>query len=286
MSNPFPRYRILESLGRGGMGEVFLADDHQLERKVAIKFLPDDCRTIRSPGGGSSGRRSRRRRSTIRSSARFTSSPRSMAGRASSWSMSPGQTLETRLASGPLAPAEAIQIAAEVAEALEQAHARRILHRDLKPSNLMLTPEGHVKVMDFGLAKRVQVEDPGAHGYALWASAYNHWFSMRRREQADTALRAAELLRSTDDLWNLADALTLFQMASVFQGRLDGVAQFEEETETLTQRQRQHGSCAVRSDCPRSAGLVHRGGSRPVRGSGAPLREDLRPGGHAVGCVL
>ena len=70
-----------------------------------------------------------------------------------------GETLAQRLAKGPLAPAQAIQIAAEVAAALVEAHARRILHRDLKPANLMLTEQGHVKVMDFGLAKRLQ--DPG-----------------------------------------------------------------------------------------------------------------------------
>ena len=59
---------------------------------------------------------------------------------------------------------------------------------------------------------------------------------MRRPEQADTALRAAELLRSAGDLWNMADALTVFQLASVFRGRLDGVARFEEETENLVRR--------------------------------------------------
>ena len=78
--------------------------------------------------------------------------------------------------------------------------------------------------------------DPRAHGVALRTTAYNHWFCMRRPEQADTALRAAELLRSTGDLWNMADALTLFQLASVYRGCLDGVARFEEETADLVQR--------------------------------------------------
>ncbi len=64
-----------------------------------------------------------------------------------------GQTLHQRLAAGPLAFAECLRIAAEMADALEAAHARRIVHRDLKPSNVMLTPQGHVKVMDFGLAR-------------------------------------------------------------------------------------------------------------------------------------
>ena len=60
--------------------------------------------------------------------------------------------------------------------------------------------------------------DPRAHGEALWATAYNHWFCMRRREQADTALRAAELLRAEGDLWNMADVLALFKWRPSFRG--------------------------------------------------------------------
>ena len=65
-----------------------------------------------------------------------------------------GETLRDKLAEGPLPLKEALQTTAEIAEALEAAHKRTIVHRDLKPSNIMFTPEGHVKVMDFGLAKR------------------------------------------------------------------------------------------------------------------------------------
>ena len=156
MSTPFPRYRILESLGRGGMGEVFLADDTQLERKVAIKFLPDDLQD--DPVA-------RARFEREAKSAAALDHPyickiyefATLNGRAAIvMEHVAGQTLESRLASGPLAPAEAIQLAAEVVEALVEAHSRRILHRDLKPANLMLSEQGHVKVMDFGLAKRLQ----------------------------------------------------------------------------------------------------------------------------------
>ena len=159
MSTPFPRYRILSSLGKGGMGEVFLADDTQLERKVAIKFLPDELQEDRV----ALGRFEREAKSAaaldhpfickIHEFTKIDGRPCIVMEHVA------GQTLESRLAGGPLAPAEAIQIAAEIAEALTEAHARRILHRDLKPANLMLTEQGHVKVMDFGLAKRMH--DPG-----------------------------------------------------------------------------------------------------------------------------
>ena len=157
--SPSPRYRILEILGRGGMGEVFLADDTQLERKVAIKFLPDELQN--DPIA-----RARFEREAKSAAARdhpFICKIYEFAkvdGRAAIvMEHVAGQTLESRLASGPLAPAEAIQIGAEVAEALTEAHARRILHRDLKPANLMLTEQGHVQVMDFGLAKRMREPD-------------------------------------------------------------------------------------------------------------------------------
>ncbi len=159
MSTPSPRYRILSSLGTGGMGEVFLADDTQLERKVAIKFLPEALQ--HDPVAR--GRFEREAKSAAALDHPFICKIYEVAevdGRACIvMEHVAGQTLEATLDAGPLAPAQAIQIAAEIVEALELAHARRILHRDLKPSNLMLTPEGHVKVMDFGLAKRMR--DPG-----------------------------------------------------------------------------------------------------------------------------
>ena len=154
-----PRDRILSTLGKGGMGEVFLADDTQLERKVAIKFLPDELQD----DPVARARFEREARSAAALDHPFICKIYEVAevdGRACIvMEHVAGQTLEATLETGRLSPAQAIQIAAEVAEALELAHARRILHRDLKPSNLMLTPEGHVKVMDFGLAKRMR--DPG-----------------------------------------------------------------------------------------------------------------------------
>ena len=153
MSTPSPRYLILSSLG---MGEVFLAEDAMLERKVAIKFLPEALQS----DAVALARFEREAKSAAALDHPYICKIYELAtmdGRgAIVMEHVAGQTLERVLAAGPLAPAQAIQIAAEVAEALVEAHARRILHRDLKPANLMLTEQGHVKVMDFGLAKRLQ----------------------------------------------------------------------------------------------------------------------------------
>ena len=73
----------------------------------------------------------------------------------------PGETLKDQLEKDPLPPKDTLAKATEIAEALEAAHERNIVHRDLKPSNIMITPDGHVKVLDFGLAKRLTPADGG-----------------------------------------------------------------------------------------------------------------------------
>ena len=154
MSDSSSRYRILSSLGKGGMGEVFLADDTQLGRKVAIKFLTEALEqdpTARE-------RLHREARSAAALDHPYICQIHELAdidGRTGIvMEHVSGETLQARLRRSPLAAKEALQIAAEIAEALEEAHKHRVVHRDLKPSNVMLTEQGHVKVMDFGLAKR------------------------------------------------------------------------------------------------------------------------------------
>ena len=148
MSETRPRYRVLESLGRGEMGEVFLADDTQLGRKVAVKFLAEALETDETARERLHGEA----RSAAALDHPYVCQIHELAdidGRTGIvMEHIIGETLQARLRRTPLSPKEALEIAGEVAEALDEAHQHRVVHRDLKPSNVMLTKQGHVKVMD------------------------------------------------------------------------------------------------------------------------------------------
>ena len=124
--------------------------------------------------------------------------------------------------------------------------------------------------------------DPRAHREALLSSAYKHFLCMRSPEQAEAALRAAEMLRFAGDLWNLADALTLFQLASVFRGRLDGSGPVRGGDRNPGPAPRQPGGRTTCSVGPRTAGLVGGRRSRPVRGVRPALCGGFHQGGHAL----
>jgi serine/threonine protein kinase/tetratricopeptide (TPR) repeat protein len=150
------RYEILSAIGAGGMGEVYRAHDPTLDRQVAIKLLPPE--TAADPSA-----RQRLRREAMAVAAidhpyicKIFEIGEHDAALFLVMEYVPGDTLDHRLQSGRLPAAEALRLGGEIAEALEEAHARRFLHRDLKPANIMVTPHGHVKVMDFGLARRVE----------------------------------------------------------------------------------------------------------------------------------
>jgi eukaryotic-like serine/threonine-protein kinase len=146
-------YRILEKLGEGGMGVVYRAADTRLGRAVALKLLPDHFAGDEA--------RVRRFRQEAHAVLRLnhpnivTVYDIEQTGTASVIASEyiEGETLRARLVSGPLAPAEALDVAAQIAAALAAAHAGGVVHRDIKPENVMLRPDGFVKVLDFGLAK-------------------------------------------------------------------------------------------------------------------------------------
>ena len=154
-------YEIVTRIGAGGMGEVYRARDHRLERDVAIKiFAPwrriDDF-----------ARRRFRKEALALAKLNHPSI-------ASVYDVGeqngrdflvmeyvPGQSLAEKVKSGPLPLGQALALGEEIAQALEEAHEHGVVHRDLKPANVIVTPKGHAKVLDFGLAKLLAEESAG-----------------------------------------------------------------------------------------------------------------------------
>ena len=146
-------YQILSLLGAGGMGEVYTARDQHLERDVAIKVLPEAFTHDRD-------RIDRFRREAQLLAALNHPNIATIHGLEESggvlylvMELVPGQTLAERLDAGRVPLDEALRITTQLAEALGAAHQRGITHRDIKPANIKVTPEGRVKILDFGLAK-------------------------------------------------------------------------------------------------------------------------------------
>jgi serine/threonine protein kinase len=146
-------YEIVSPLGSGGMGEVYRARDTRLKREVAIKTLPE-----RSLTDADSLARFQREGELLAALnhpniAAIYGFEEAGGTHAIVMELVEGPTLAERIALGPLPITEALTIARQIAEALEAAHERGVIHRDLKPANVKVTPDGHVKVLDFGLAK-------------------------------------------------------------------------------------------------------------------------------------
>jgi serine/threonine-protein kinase len=148
-------YTIVSGLGAGGMGEVYRARDESLGRDVAIKVLPSLF--TRDPDRLARFEREARVLASLNhpNIATIHGVERSDEIRALVMEVVEGETLAERIDKGPVPVEESLAIALQVADALEAAHDKGIIHRDLKPANIKLTPEGRVKVLDFGLAKVV-----------------------------------------------------------------------------------------------------------------------------------
>src|SRR5437016_6756390 len=147
-------------LGKGGMGEVYRAKDAKLKREVAIKILPAEF-------SRDADRISRfQREAEVLASlnhpniAAIYDLQEANGSRYLVLELVEGETLADRIARGPIPVEEALDIAKNICEALEAAHEKGIIHRDLKPANAKITPEGRVKVLDFGLAKIFSDEAP------------------------------------------------------------------------------------------------------------------------------
>ncbi len=146
-------HKIISLLGAGGMGEVYQAHDAKLRRDVAVKVLPsvfqhDSERLVRF-------QREARMLASLNhpNIATIYGLEQSDGVHYLVMELVPGETLAGRVSAGPLGIEESLKICGQIAEALEAAHEKGVIHRDLKPANVKVTPEGRVKVLDFGLAK-------------------------------------------------------------------------------------------------------------------------------------
>ena len=169
-------YRVVAKLGEGGMGEVWRAEDTKLGRRVALKMLP--AAFAEDPDRLARFEREARVLASLNhpNIAGIYGLEQDGDQRFLVMELAEGRTLEQRLADGALPLEDAVEIAIEIAEALEAAHERGIVHRDLKPANVVIDSRDQVKVLDFGLAKAVE--------------------GTNAEERADTDLSATELDQS------------------------------------------------------------------------------------------
>ena len=172
ISGTILHYKILEKLGEGGMGVVYLAEDTKLKRKVAIKFLPPHI----------SANKEERKRFEIEAQAAAALNHPNIATIYAIEEANDdtfivmefieGIELKDKIKSGPIPTNEAINIAIQIADGLEAAHKKGIVHRDIKSQNIMITADGKVKIMDFGLAKVDKGIQLTQIGYTVGTIAY------------------------------------------------------------------------------------------------------------------
>jgi serine/threonine protein kinase/Tol biopolymer transport system component len=224
-------YRVTSKLGAGGMGEVFRATDSRLHRDVALKLLPEHLANDKDRMA-----RFHREAQVLASLshphiAGIHGLEESGGRSALVMELVEGEDLADRLSRGPIPLVEALHIAQQIADALEAAHEKGIIHRDLKPANVKITPDGQVKVLDFGLAKALEGSAGGGALAEAGASATLSVAATRAGIVMGTVAymspeqASGSLVDKRSDIW--AYGVVLFEM-------LAGRRLFEGETTSHT----------------------------------------------------
>ncbi|HKH47581.1 MAG TPA: protein kinase [Thermoanaerobaculia bacterium] len=226
-------YRVLEKLGGGGMGLVYKAQDLRLDRLVALKFLRDN------PGEMDDRRLFQEARAAsaldhpnICTVFDIDETPEGQ--RFIVMALYEGETLKQKIQRGPLKISEALEIDAQIAAGLAQAHARGIVHRDIKPSNVVVTSDGQVKILDFGVARLMDATRLTQTGIALGTVAYMSPEQIR-----------GEAVDHRTDIWSLG--VVLYEMIA---GRPPFRAGDDQTTAWVIQFQQPEPLTALRTGVP------------------------------------